>query len=166
MNISDVVEGKQRTLLYLATLEACALSSAGISPSLDLSCTEAMQVLVDGGADVNKRGGRAVDGEDESALELACRRGCAPAVKVLLEGRADPNTANSKAVAPLHLAAYSGSVMCVRLLLATGANVNATDRNGATPLFFATDPEVRVFEKVKPPPFYLGFQGASSPARR
>ncbi|CAE7203548.1 XBOS33 [Symbiodinium necroappetens] len=66
-------------------------------------------------------------------------------VELLLRSRADANFSTlGSQVAPLHMAAFDGSVEMMKLLLNRGADVNVRDRHGQTPLFFAPSPETCV----------------------
>ncbi len=66
-----------------------------------------------------------IDRCDVTPLYMACRVGHADAVKWLLQQGADPN--RYFALSPLHVACNDE---CVRLLLAAGANPNATTKYG------------------------------------
>ena len=48
-----------------------------------------------------------------------------------------PDAANSDGARALMLASYPGHTALVRLLLQSGARINATDRSGATALHYA-----------------------------
>jgi uncharacterized protein len=71
-----------------------------------------------------------------TALHLAAFFGKPEAVKALLDAgaRVDAYTRNAFANQPLHAAAAGRHVEVCRLLLAAGADVNATQRGGYTPL--------------------------------
>ena len=74
--------------------------------------------------------------EGASALHLAVLKSNAPIVEVLLDNGADIEIKARDAFksTPLIWAAYWGLPDMVRLLLDAGANVNAEDTNGFTPL--------------------------------
>lgn len=98
-----------------------------------------VQLLVDAGADVN-----AMDGKlQQTPLVLACLRAQGftlghKMVKTLLENNADANTKTSKeGRAPLHFCAELDLDRIAVLLLCYGADVNATDAKGDTPLIIA-----------------------------
>src|SRR5437868_9427076 len=60
------------------------------------------------------------------------------AVRSLLKQKVDVNGAHGDGATALHWAAYNDDLETVKLLLAAGANVKATTREGAiTPLFMA-----------------------------
>jgi acyl-CoA-binding protein len=72
-------------------------------------------------------------------LGAAAADGDAAGLAAALDGGADPSAqaeADDRAT-PLHLAADAGSLDCVRVLLAAGADVNAVDAHGGTPLSYA-----------------------------
>jgi ankyrin repeat protein len=71
-------------------------------------------------------------------LLIASNRGDAPTIEALVRAQADPNRATTNGTTPLMLAAASGSVEAVRLLIDHGANVNARENvKGETALIFA-----------------------------
>lgn len=81
----------------------------------------------------------------DTPLHLAAAGYRTEIVKVLLEHKADPNAAgNHRESAPLHYAADgyltgpawnpSDQVLTIQTLLRAGADINAQDKNGATPL--------------------------------
>lgn len=59
------------------------------------------------------------------------------ATKLLIELGADPNASNKWGTTALHGAAYTGANEIVRFLVGRGANLNATDQYGQTPLSIA-----------------------------
>lgn len=96
---------------------------------------EAARALIRAGAEVD-----ALDGSchRRSPLMLAARLGHLSVVDVLLQARANIELAdNQYGCRALHHAAIGGQVEVVKRLLAGGAKVNATDRQGATPLKLA-----------------------------
>jgi len=71
-------------------------------------------------------------------LTLAAqKKGEAAIVRVLLDGGARVNEIQDGST-PLHSAVYSGDLEIVKLLVARGANVNATDERKQTPLAIAS----------------------------
>lgn len=90
---------------------------------------EMLELLIDAGAGVNAIAA-------DFLLRDACRQGDAGLVKWLLERGADPNLASGFGPA-LFMAAFSGSLDCIRLLLDAGANINARDGDCHTCLHFA-----------------------------
>lgn len=74
----------------------------------------------------------------DTRLTDAAMRGDKDAVRSLVRLKADINAAYGDGATPLHWAAYNDDLDMVKLLLASGANVKATTREGAiTPLFMA-----------------------------
>jgi len=74
-----------------------------------------------------------------TALHLAAFFGQTEAARLLLERSAQPNlvSRNQLKVMPLHSAAAGSHMGVARLLVAGGADVNATQRHGYTPLHAA-----------------------------
>ena len=117
----------------------------GASPlnvACDRTALDAIQLLIDGGADVNTRTNRG-----NTPLSCAASgKGCTlvktyafnttydftNVAEILLDNGADVNLLN-----PLLIAARSGNVKMVQLLLAKGANINATDAEGQNVLQIA-----------------------------
>jgi glutaminase len=60
--------------------------------------------------------------------------GDAAALSDLISRGNDPNARDYEGRSPLHVAAVSGNLMCVRVLLKRGADVNCVDKFGRTPL--------------------------------
>ena len=119
---------------------ATALMRAAKSSDLD-----AMQVLLDAGADVSLgmtngsnavlllAGTRVAPGPGAGDKEVA-------ALRLLAEHGANLNAANARGDRPLHAAARQGSNAIVRALVELGADLNATDSSGKTALDLAMEP--------------------------
>jgi ankyrin repeat protein len=98
---------------------------------------EAIQVLLDAGADVNLPGSSG-DNWDATPLQHAILQRQPDVVRLLLERGADPNrSAGPGSPAPLFLAAGDTDPTNLKLLLEKGADPSVEDEDGATPLFHA-----------------------------
>jgi uncharacterized protein len=147
--------------MYLATVNGSArmierLIEAGDDPNAVLTETletvlmltartgnpDAVQVLIDHGADVN-----ATQSRNFTALMFAAAEGHAAVIERLLAAGADPNasTLASKkperrppgGMSPLLFAAREGHIDAARALLDGGANVNETGADTTSPLLIA-----------------------------
>jgi serine/threonine-protein phosphatase 6 regulatory ankyrin repeat subunit B len=103
----------------------------------DDAVSDAIQVLLKHGADVNAR----LD-DLSTPLHLAASKGRFSAAQLLLEYKADVNYRNELGEAPLHLASADDNrrvlgVRLAQLLLEHGADANAKAKNRATPLHYA-----------------------------
>jgi ankyrin repeat protein len=113
-----------------------------LNVACDKIALDAIQLLIDGGADVNTRTNRG-----NTPLSCAASgKGCTlvntfafnttydftNVAEILLDNGADVNLLN-----PLLIAAHAGNVKMVQLLLAKGANINATDAEGRNVLQIA-----------------------------
>ena len=89
------------------------------------------EVLLSAGADVS--------GLSSSALTVLARGGACEMAELLLDHGLNPNSMVSSAyrITLLHTAATAGSKDMVELLVTKGADVNAEDREGGTPLWYA-----------------------------
>lgn len=91
------------------------------------------RLLLDAGADVNAQDARGI-----SALMMAAQDGNADLVQLLLERGADVDIKVFRYLStPLWYAAAGGHEAVMRLLIAAGADLNASDANGITPLMIA-----------------------------
>jgi cytohesin len=96
-----------------------------------------IELLLSRGADVN-----AVDRAGCTALSLATFDDQLPIVELLLAHKAnvnEPSTGVEKDDSALHIATEKGYVNLVSLLLTNGADVNAANRPGRTPLSYAAE---------------------------
>jgi len=105
---------------------------------------EMVRLLLDKGIDANTR-----DKGDGTALQNAASAASPEAIKLLLAKGADPKIANTfggevkkgpialTKLTPLHLAAPYGPIDQVRALIDAGADINAKDVRGMTPLMLA-----------------------------
>lgn len=92
--------------------------------------TEIVALLLESGADLNVRNKGGL-----TALHAAAYGGNIEVVKLLVSKGASVNdTANLYKMSPLHAAAEEGHAEVVAFLLANKAEIEATERNGYTPL--------------------------------
>jgi ankyrin repeat protein len=100
-----------------------------------------VDLLIANGANVN------INARNGTPLHLAARpqakvsdETCAEIVEKLIAKGADVNSKNpQQGLTPLHIAARRGRCKAAELLVAGGANVNAMDNIGHTPLFYAKE---------------------------
>ena len=90
--------------------------------------------LKKGGINVNKR-----DAEGNTPLYYACLKGFRDIVTILLDNDADVSIANNSSEIPLHATARSGNKEIIGKLIQYGANLDATDKEGRTPLICLLD---------------------------
>lgn len=110
------------------------------------------QFLIEEGADVDQPLADTGETPLHAALAKTDRVRFDPVLKVLLDNGADPNCATrpgvetgsfmrdcrTKGETPLHRAAAFGTEETIRMLLDAGANVEAKDMNGDSPLSWAS----------------------------
>ncbi|OQA06241.1 MAG: Phosphocholine transferase AnkX [bacterium ADurb.Bin374] len=93
---------------------------------------EIVSLLLEHGADVNRRNHR---NEGMSALDIAAMTGAADVVRILIEHGADPRLGSPVSrVTPLHLATAWDQTRAAEELVRGGADINACDARGRTPL--------------------------------
>src|SRR5437016_2265620 len=99
---------------------------------------EAIDLLLDSGADVNLPGSTGDNWDATPPLQHAILQRQRAAVRLLLDRGADPNRgAGPGSLAPLLLAAGDTDPAILKLLLAHGADPTVEDENGATPPYRA-----------------------------
>ncbi|MCW8340550.1 ankyrin repeat domain-containing protein [Stenotrophomonas sp. SG1] len=129
----------------IACINLGADVTAGVNP-ITQACTwskpscRIVDALLDHGADVNSR----THGYGHSALYLCAANGHEDVAEKLLERGANPDIRTKWGSTPLHAAINSEMVS---MLIASGADVNAVDKNICTPLhFFAKEWNVEAIE--------------------
>ncbi|KAJ8604115.1 hypothetical protein CTAYLR_001784 [Chrysophaeum taylorii] len=121
---------------------ALALLNAGASPNICdgqgrtplhhatfVNAGDVVRILYDCGADVD-----VCDAGGNTALHVAGARGAADILEFLLSCAAPIDQPNDDADTALHLAAWMGNCDCVACLLRGGANAEAINALGLTPL--------------------------------
>lgn len=77
-----------------------------------------------------------------ATLGLVVKAGRPDLAGALLRAKSNPNDRDKKGVTSLHLAVFDGNADLCRVLLGARAEVDACDRHGQTPLFFAPTRDV------------------------
>ena len=101
---------------------------------------DTVRLLLDAGADP-----KTLTRQGDGLLHIAAADGNAEVVRLLIDEHFPVNMKNAvHGGTPLHHAAISNSLECVKLLLAAGALPNAQDVGGGTPLSQAIDEKTRL----------------------
>jgi len=134
------------TLLVERGAKADATDQAKATPlHLCTKHTEVMQILIRHGADVN-----ASDVHGRTPLYFAVTLAGKASVKLLLESGAKVDVRDvARKMTPLHLASAFGKEEIAQLLIAHGADVNAKDGEGKTPIQYAKDCSAKIVELLK-----------------
>lgn len=122
-----------------------------IIDSLGNNCLASAKIALSCGVDPNS-----VLPNGVTILSIAAQNNAADAVKLLLEFKADVHRENSDGTRPIH---FARSKEVMEIMIHAGADVNAKDKMGGTPLFFAV--AEKRFDDVK----YLISQGADKNVR-
>lgn len=120
-------------------------SRSPLSCTLDNDHAEAFEALVDLGANINAiNDGDSDDsnlydwGYNLSAFHFAVQVGCIKIIELILRKKwANIDSQSHHGFTALHFSAMSGNTQVLRRLLEAGANINATDYLGLTPLDYA-----------------------------
>ena len=123
---------------------------------------QTVQAIINLGADVN-----AVNNRRQTALWLACCDGQVDVTTVLLNRGADPNIVDENKDSSLHAAMYGHcNIETVQQMIDHGANVNAANKDGTTPLILACsraqEESVRILLKAKANPNITDGDGDAS----
>ena len=117
----------------VAVEHADSSNNSALSLAVETGQLDVAELLLGKGANVE---GNYVRGS--TLLHEAIARGDEGGVQFLLMGRASPTKVTGEFVSPLHLAIqHGGNVRIVEQLGKFGAEVDAVDQNGATPLWAA-----------------------------
>lgn len=106
---------------------AQAVLDAGASPSVIFSSTP--EVF----EPPHQQRLRNVSGNFTNPLRLSCAMGATAVAATMIGFGADPNAANERGETALHIAARLGNEELVRLLIKSGASLEAVDNDGAIP---------------------------------
>jgi len=132
------ITGKLLGILFVAPLVLGAADALHAEDPLTNAArtgdVEAVQVLIESGADVNS-----ARGDGMTALHWAAHRGDAQLTSTLLSAGADVRLGTRIGhYTPLHVASRGGHTVVARMLIEAGADVRlATTNTGATPLHLA-----------------------------
>jgi ankyrin repeat protein len=139
--IQSFIRKRRVTILeaFLAKPEAAQYigikDSDGLYPlhvAAQQNLPDIVRLLIDKGADVNKKGGKA----GLTALHVACSTS-SESVAVLLEHKAKSSVADKEGNLPIHIAAKNDQPKSIALLLESGASIDAQNTDGNTPLHVA-----------------------------
>jgi len=146
MNIQDIAMNKQLLVsilsLFLFAQSAHGDTSSDLVNAAVEGQTEKLIALINGGADIQSNGGRALISAAFSALQLheesKLNDGQIEAVRILVDAGADVDEQFDNGITALMLMSILRQTETVRVLLEAGADVNATNNaDGGTPLIFA-----------------------------
>jgi len=128
INVKQLSDSQWREVERLAK-EKCAKEQAKL-----------VEYLLDQGADANQKwqNGNGM-GHGDSPIYTATYNGFIPVMEILLNHSADIEIPNERGRTPImHINRVSKNIAALSLLIARGANINATDKDGYTALAHAT----------------------------
>ena len=125
----DMAEG-------LARLPEHVGVQGNVDPGLLFGTPEAIQVLLDAGADIKAR-----NKDGEGPLHLAALWGASGNAQALLDAGADVMARDEDGSTPLHWAAWDATPANIQALLDAGADAKAKNKEGKTPWDLAQENE-------------------------
>jgi ankyrin repeat protein len=131
--------GKLATVDLLIEHGADAKNPRVLNYAAEFGAPAVVASILKGGADVNAR-----DAHGETTIFKAAEAHGLPAnrggvIRLLISSAADPNVKNEKGDTALHIRFIDPDAL--KALIAAGANVNALNDNGETPLMTTSSPE-------------------------
>jgi ankyrin repeat protein len=117
-----------------------SLSSSPLITAAALGRTDAAEILIDGGADLNYK-----NDDGSTALITAIAFGKTEVAEILIDAGADLDTKNNEGSSALHTAAFFCNVEIVEALLENGIDKSIRNKNLATAMEIVERP----FEEVK-----------------
>ena len=132
VDMEAVRRGRAEVVTILRGHDAKLASELDNDPARKMA---ALKEYVAAGKDVNER-----DKTELTLLARSAMAGDVESVKYLLGQDADPDLPNGDANTPQHVAAFFGQVEVVKILVENGADVNARNDLGETPLDSASPP--------------------------
>lgn len=117
-----------------------AVGDNGVTPLLLAALkgrTDAVKVLLDARADVDKAGLDKTPGDGASAAFWCAHKGHTDTLARLIEARADISKTNGHGATPVFAAAQKGCTAALKLLLEARADADTAREDGATPALIA-----------------------------
>jgi len=120
-------------ILILGLFPGSQVVAAPIHDAVSSGNVDAVYALMGPELDIDERTSNGM-----TATQLAVNNENLEILKILIDNGVDVNASSTRLkIAPLHIAARRGHVEMVNLLLASGADVNQPDHEGASALHFA-----------------------------
>lgn len=130
VSILEALLAKKEAAEYISVKDNDGLYPLHVAAQHNLP--DIVRLLIDNGADVNKKGGKA----GLTALHVACSTS-SESVAALLEHKAKASVADKEGNLPIHVAAKNDQPKSLALLLDAGASIDAQNAEGNTPLHVA-----------------------------